>query len=62
MDTLLSILRAKLELLDPVAPVILWCMDYNFFRQLTATGDLTGIIRGEDGRFLVTGKLMITPY
>ncbi len=61
VDILLPILRAKLELLDTAAP-ILWCMDYNFFRQLTATGDLASIIRGEDGRFHVTGKLMITPF
>jgi hypothetical protein len=27
VDTLLPILRAKLDLLDPAAPVILWCMD-----------------------------------
>ncbi len=62
VDTLLPILQAKLELLDPAAPVILWCMDYNFFRQLTAMGDLAGITRSEDGRFHVTGRLMVTPY
>jgi hypothetical protein len=62
VDTLLPILQAKLELLDPAVPVILWCMDYNFFRQLTATGDLAGITRGEDGKFHVTGKLMVAPY
>jgi hypothetical protein len=62
VDTLLPILQAKLELLDPAAPVILWCMDYNFFRQLTATGDFAGITRSEDGRFHVTGRLMVTPY
>jgi hypothetical protein len=60
--TLRPILQAKLELLDPAAPVILWCMDYNFFRQLTATGDLAGITRSEDGRFHVTGRLLVTPY
>ncbi len=27
VDTLLPILRAKIDLLDPEAPVILWCMD-----------------------------------
>jgi hypothetical protein len=37
-------------------------MDSNFFRQLTSSGDLAGIIRGKDGRFHITGKLMITPY
>jgi hypothetical protein len=62
VDTLLPILRAKLDLLDPAAPVILWCMDSRFFRQLTASGDLAGISRGEDGKFHITGKLMITPY
>jgi hypothetical protein len=62
VDTLLPILQAKLDLLDPAAPVILWCMDSNFFRQLTASGDLAGIIRGEDGRFHITGQLMVTPY
>ncbi len=50
VDTLLPILHAKLDLLDPAAPVILWCMDSHFFRQLTASGDLAGITRGEDGR------------
>jgi hypothetical protein len=62
VDILLPILRAKLDLLDPAAPVILWCMDSNFFRQLTTSGDLAGITRGEDGRFHITGKLMVTPY
>jgi hypothetical protein len=62
VDTLLPILRAKLDLLDPAAPVILWCMESNIFRQLTTSGDLAGIIRGEDGRFHITGKLMVTPY
>jgi hypothetical protein len=37
-------------------------MDSNFFRQLTTSGDLAGITRGEDGRFHITGKLMVTPY
>jgi hypothetical protein len=62
VDTLLPILGAKLDLLDPAAPVILWCMDSHFFRQLTASGDLAGISRGENGRFHITGKLMVTPY
>jgi hypothetical protein len=62
VDTLLPILRAKIDLLDPEAPVILWCMDSHFFRQLTASGDLAGITRGEDGRFHVTGQLMVTPF
>ncbi len=62
VDTLLPILHAKLDLLDPAASVILWCMDSHFFRQLTASGDLAGISRGEDGKFHITGKLMITPY
>jgi hypothetical protein len=62
VDTLLPILRAKLDLLDPAEPFILWCMDSNFFRQLTASGDLAGITRGEDGRFHITGKLMVTHY
>jgi hypothetical protein len=61
VNHLLPILQAKLELLDPAAPVILWCMDSHFFRQLTASGDLAGIVRGEDGKFHITGKLMITP-
>jgi hypothetical protein len=62
VDTLLPILHAKLDLLDPAAPVILWCMDSHFFGQLTASGDLAGIIRGEDGRFHITGQLMVTPF
>jgi hypothetical protein len=37
VDTLLPILGAKLDLLDPAAPVILWCIDSHFFRQLTAS-------------------------
>jgi hypothetical protein len=61
VNHLLPILRAKLDLLDPAAPVILWCMDSHFFRQLTASGDLAGIVRGEDGKFHITGKLMVTP-
>ncbi len=28
VDTLLPILKAKLDLLDPAAPVILWCMNF----------------------------------
>jgi hypothetical protein len=36
-------------------------MDSHFFRQLTASGDLAGISRGDDGKFHITGKLMITP-
>ncbi len=49
----ITILKAILELLDEDAPVILWCMDYNFFRQLTTNGDLATINRSEDGKFHV---------
>jgi hypothetical protein len=64
IDTLLTILKAILELLDEDAPVILWCMDYNFFRQLTTNGDLATINRSEDGKTstLIVGDLMVTPF
>ncbi len=44
-------------------PVILWCLDSACFRALSSDGDLKNISKSAtDGRYHVTGELMVTPF
>jgi hypothetical protein len=55
--------KARLDLLENLAPVIFWCMDYNCFTKLNTNGNFTVIIRiEEDGKFHVEGDLMVTLF
>jgi hypothetical protein len=62
VDALLPILKARLALLDNAAPVIIWCMDSSCYRQLSASGDLSQIVRSPDGKYHVRGDLMVAPF
>jgi hypothetical protein len=63
VDALIPVLQAKLAELDPSVPVILWCLDSACFRALSSDGDLKNISKsGTDGKYHVTGELMVTPF
>jgi hypothetical protein len=63
VDALILVLQAKLGELDPSVPVILWCLDSACFRALSFDGDLKNICKSAtDGRYHVTGELMVTPF
>jgi hypothetical protein len=62
VDAIIPVLQGRVALLDPKAPVILWCLDASAFKALTAEGDLVAISRSqEDRRYHVRGELMVTP-
>jgi hypothetical protein len=62
VDAMIPVLQGRVALLDPKAPVILWCLDASAFKALTAEGDLVAITRyQEDRKYHVRGELMVTP-
>ncbi len=62
VDALIPVLQGRLALLDPKAPVILWCLDSSALKALTPDSDLVAISRSqEDRKYHVRGELMVTP-
>ena len=62
VDAMIPVLQGRVALLEPKAPVILWCLDASAFKALTAEGDLVAITRSQEyRRYHVRGKLMVTP-